>query len=320
MGKKILLTNKGIHPFLAKSLEKIGYECHFDYTSSKTEIEEKIAGYYGVVMKSRFRADKTFFKAAKNLAFLARVGVGFEHIDVKYAKKKGIEIILSPEGSREAVGEHTMGLLLCLLNNLHKGDREIRDGKWIREPNRGVEIKGKKVGIIGFGNMGKSFAKRLGGFGAKVMAYDKYKEDYGKKYAKEVSLKTIFKESDIVSLHIPYDEHNHYFVDKAFLKKFKKPIYLINTARGLVLNTKDVVRAMQKGKVLGVGLDVIEYEEQSFEAFKGKELPEPFQYLIQADNAVLSPHIAGWTMESKLKHAETIVQKIKQLEYKKAIS
>ncbi len=266
--------------------------------------------YYGVVMKSRFRADKSFFKNATNLRFLARVGVGFEHIDRTYAKKKGIEIILSPEGSRDAVGEHSMGLLLCLLNNLSKGDREIRKGQWLREPNRGVELKGKTVGIIGFGNMGQAMAKRLAGFGVKVMAYDKYKKGFSKKYAIEVSLKTLHKESDIISIHIPYDKANHYFIDKAFLKKFKKPIYVINTARGLVLNTKDLVKAIKKGQVLGAGLDVLEYEEQSFEAFKAANLPKPFQYLIQSDRVVLSPHIAGWTMESKLKHAQTIVQKI----------
>ena len=310
MTKKILLTNKGIHPFLGKKLKELGYECEFDFTSSKSEIEEKLSNYYGVVMKSRFKADSTFFKKGKKLKFLARVGVGFEHIDVDFAKKKGIKIILSPEGSRDAVGEHTMGLLLSLFNNLPKGDREIKAGAWIREPNRGVEIKGKTVGIIGYGNMGQSFAKRLSGFGAKVLAYDKYKKNYGNSYAKAVALATIFKQTDILSLHIPYDKHNHYFVDKDFLKKFKKPIYVLNTARGLVLNTKDVVKSMKKGKILGLGLDVLEYEEQSFEAFKGDTLPKPFQYLIGSDRVVLSPHIAGWTMESKLKHAQTIVRKI----------
>lgn len=314
MAKKILLTNKGIHPYLGKQLKEMGYDCEFDYTSTKMEIEAKIHNYYGVVMKSRFKADATFFKKAKHLKFLARVGVGFEHIDVNFAKKKGINIILSPEGSRDAVGEHTMGLLLSLFNNLPKGDREIKAGKWVREPNRGVEIKGKTVGIIGYGNMGKSFAQRLSGFGANVITYDKYEKNYGDKYAKEASLKNIFKKSDILSLHIPYDAHNHYFVNKDFLKKFKKPIYILNTARGLVLNTKAMVKAMKKGKVLGVGLDVLEYEEQSFEAFKGKDLPKPFQYLINSDRVVLSPHIAGWTMESKLKHAQTIVGKIVALD------
>jgi len=313
MTKKILLTNKGIHPYLPKTLSTLGFEVIFDYTSSKKVIEQKINQFYGVVMKSRFKADKAFFKKAKHLKFLARVGVGFEHIDVAYAKKKGIEIILSPEGSRDAVGEHSMGLLLCLLNNLSKGDREIRAGEWNREPNRGVELKGKTVGIIGFGNMGQAMAKRLLGFGVKVMAYDKYKKGFSKKYAMEVSLKTLHQESDIISIHIPYDEANHYFIDKAFLNKFKKPIFVINTARGLVLNTKDLVKAMKKGKVLGAGLDVLEYEEQSFEAFKGDELPKPFQYLIQSDRVVLSPHIGGWTMESKLKHAQTIVKKIQAL-------
>jgi len=313
MTKKILLTNKGIHPHLGKELSHLGYDCEYDYISTKAEIEAKLPNYYGVVMKSRFKADATFFKRAKKLRFLARVGVGFEHIDVDFAKKVGIKIILSPEGSRDAVGEHTMGLLLSLFNNLPKGDREIRAGEWIREPNRGVELKGKTVGIIGYGNMGKSFAQRLSGFDVKVIAYDKYLKKYGNKYANGVSLKTIFKETDILSLHIPYDEHNHYFVNKDFLKKFKKPIYVLNTARGLVLNTKDVVKAMKKGKVLGVGLDVLEYEAQSFEAFKGGDLPKPFQYLIQSDRVVLSPHIAGWTMESKLKHAQTIVGKILSL-------
>jgi len=165
MGKKILLTNKGIHPYLPETLSKLGFEVVFDYTSSKAEIEQKINQFYGIVMKSRFRADKTFFKKGQKLKFLARVGVGFEHIDVAYAKKKGIEIILSPEGSRDAVGEHSIGLLLCLLNNLSKGDHEIRAGKWNREPNRGIELKGKTVGIIGFGNMGQAMAKRLIGFG-----------------------------------------------------------------------------------------------------------------------------------------------------------
>ena len=313
MAKKILLTNKGIHPYLPEALTKLGFKVIFDFTSSKKEIDQKINQYYGVVMKSRFKADKAFFKKATKLKFLARVGVGFEHIDVAFAKKKGIEIILSPEGSRDAVGEHSIGLLLCLLNNLSKSDREIRAGKWEREPNRGIELKGKTVGIIGFGNMGQAMAKRLSGFGVKVMAYDKYKKGFSKKYAMEVSLKTLHQESDIISIHIPYDKANHYFIDKTFLKKFKKPIYLINTARGLVLNTKDLVKAMRKGKVLGVGLDVLEYEEQSFEAFNGNELPKPFQYLIQSDKVVLSPHIAGWTMASKLKHAQTVIRKIKRL-------
>lgn len=313
MKKKILITNKGIHPYLGEQLIKIGYDCHFDYTSTKEELDNKIGNYFGVVMKSRFNADKAFFKKAKKLKFLARVGVGFEHIDIVYAKKKGIEIILSPEGSRDAVGEHTMGLLLCLFNNLTRTDREIKSGQWNREPNRGIEIKGKTVGIIGYGNMGKSFAKRLYGFGAKVMAYDKFKTNYTNQFAVEVSLKELCKRSDIVSVHIPYSADNHYFINKKLFKKFRKPVYILNTARGLVLNTADLVQAMKKGKILGAGLDVLEYEEQSFEAFKGKELPKPFQYLIKSDQVVLSPHIAGWTMESKLKHAQTIVGKIENM-------
>ncbi len=313
MAKKILLTNRGIHAYLPKKLSKLGFECHFDYSSSKEEIEQKIADYFGLVMKSRFNADKSFLKKAKNLRFLARAGVGFEHIDIDFAKKKNIKIILSPEGSKDAVGEHAVGLLLCLLNNLVKGDREIRAEKWTREPNRGIEIKGKTIGIIGYGNMGQSFAKKLSGFSGKVIAYDKFKKGYGDNYAKEVSLKKILKKSDIISLHIPYSPANHYFVNRQFFKNCENPIYLINTARGLVLNTADLVKAMKKGKVLGAALDVLEYEEQSFETFKKKKRPAPFKYLIQSDRVVLSPHIAGWTQESKLKHAQTIVRKIMQL-------
>lgn len=315
MAHCILFTNKGIHPYLSEKLIELGFECEFDYDSSVEVLKKKIGDYRGLVMKSRFNADAQFLKKAKQLRFLARVGVGFEHIDLDFAQQQKIEVILSPEGSRDAVGEHTIGLLLCLFNNLAKADLEIRSGKWKREPNRGIEIKGKTVGIIGFGNMGKAFAKRLSGFGAKVIAYDKYKKNFGTSYAIEVDLKTLFKRSDIISLHIPYDETNHYFVNKRFLKKFRKSIFVLNTARGLVLNTKDLVKMMKKGKVLGAALDVIEYEEQSFEAFKNKELPKPFKYLIKSDKAVLSPHIAGWTHESKLKHAQTIVEKIKKLYY-----
>ena len=305
---KILFTNRGIHPYLPEQLSALGFDCHFDYDSPKEEIQ--IEEYLGVVMKSRFEADQAFFDRGKQLKFLARVGVGFEHIDVAYAKNIGIPVLLSPEGSKDAVGEHAMGMLLSLLNNLNKADRAIRQGQWLREPNRGIELKGKTVGIIGYGTMGQSFAKKLSGFEVQTIAYDKYKINYGDSYAKAVTLETLFEESDIISIHIFYDKPNHYFINQSFLQQFKKPIYVINTARGLVLNTADLVAAMQTGKVLGAALDVLEYEKQSFESFSSEHLPAPYSYLLQADNVLLSPHIAGWTMESKRKHAEVLVEKI----------
>ena len=305
---KILFTNKGIHPYLPQQLSQYGFDCAFDYVSPKEKIQ--IQDYIGIVMKSRFKPDKAFFDRAKQLKFLARVGVGFEHIDVAYAKKVGIPVLLSPEGSKDAVGEHALGMLLSLFNNLNKADREIRQGQWIREPNRGVELAGKTVGIIGYGTMGRSFAKKISGFEVNTIAYDKYKIDYGDSYARAVSLETIFEESDIISLHIFYDQMNHYFVNKNFLQRFRKPIYVINTARGLVLNTADLVAAMKEGKVLGAALDVLEYEKQSFESFSSEHLPAPYTYLLNSDNVLLSPHVAGWTAESKLKHAEVLVKKI----------
>ncbi len=308
---KILFTNPGIHPYLAQNLEKAGFECHFDYHTPKEEL--KLQNFTGIVMKSRFNADQAFFNQAPNLKFLARVGVGYEHIDMAYAKAKGIPVLLSPEGSMDAVGEHAIGMILSLFNKLNKADREIRAGQWLREPNRGIELKGKTVGIIGYGNMGQSIAKKLSGFEVNAIAYDKYKTGFGDAYAKEVDLETLFKECDIISLHIYYDKDNHYFVNKAFLAQFKKPIYVINTARGLVLNTADLVEAMKDNRVLGAGLDVIEYEKQSFESFTAEHLPAPYSYLLDADNVILSPHIAGWTQESKLGHAQTLVRKILSL-------
>ena len=309
MKRKILFINKA-HPFLENRLKVLGFDCELDTESSKEEIEKRIDQYFGLVIRSRFSIDKLFLEKAVNLAFVAREGVGTEHIDLEYAAKKGIKIITSPEGSSDAVGEHTIGLLLTLMANLARGDRQIREGKWNREGNRAYEIKGKTVGILGYGNMGKAFAQRLKGFETHVIAYDKYKINYGDENAKAVDLETLFKESDILSLHIPFMPENHHFVDNAFLENFSKNIYIVNTARGLVLDTAALVEHLKKGKVRAAALDVLEYEEMSFEFLDFKSLPEPFQYLQQADNVVLSPHIGGWSFESKEGHARVLGQKI----------
>ncbi len=208
------------------------------------------------------------------------------------------------------MGEHALGMLLSLLHHIGRADRQIRSGHWLREPNRGTEIKGKTVGILGYGNTGKALAKRLSGFEAQVVAYDKYKTNYGDAFARAVELNTLFAETDFLSIHIPYSASNHYFIDEAFLGAFKKPIYLINTARGLVLNTEHLVRAIESGRVLGAGLDVLEYENTSFVNLSLADLPAPFQYLVNSDRVILTPHIAGWSHAAKRKHAEVLAQKI----------
>ncbi len=310
VSKKILLIDQPHHA-LEQQLLEWGFEPIAGYAFSLPQVLEMLPDCIGVVMRSRFQVDRAFIDQGERLRFIAREGVGVEHIDVEYAAAKDIAVLTSPEGSRDTVAEHAMGLLLALMNNLARADRQIRQGQWTREGNRAVEIKGKTVGIIGYGNMGSAFARRLRGFEARVIAYDKFKSGYADGYAEEVDLETIFAESDIVSLHIPYSPENHYFVNDVFLSRFQKDIFLVNTARGLVLNTANLVEHLQTGKVRGAALDVLEYEETSFNFLAFATAPPPFQYLLQADNVVLSPHIAGWSFESKRKHAEVLAKKIK---------
>ena len=287
-----------------------GFENHEDYTSPKTAIEEKIADYEGIIIRSRFPIDKTFLDKATRLKFIGRVGAGLENIDVAYAESKGIQLIAAPEGNRNAVGEHALGMLLALINNFKKANNEIVQGKWLREENRGWELDGKTVGIIGYGNMGKSFAKKLRGFDCQVICYD-ILPNKGDENARQVTLVDFFRQADVVSLHTPQTPQTTGMINEAFINSFAKSFWFLNTARGKSVVTDDLVRALQSGKVLGAGLDVLEYEKASFEDFfSDKQIPESFKYLLEADNVILTPHIAGWTLESKEKLAQTIVDKI----------
>src|SRR5690554_2497660 len=300
------------HELLIQQLEQVGFENHGDYTSKKEEIEQKIHQYDGIILRSRFAIDKEFIDAASNLKFIARVGAGLENIDCKYAEIKGIKLIAAPEGNRTAVAEHALGMLLNLMNKLKHVDIEVRNGIWKREENRGFEIEGKTVGIIGYGVMGKAFAKRLQGFDCNIICYD-IKANVGDQFAKQVSLDQLTAETDILSLHTPQTPETHHLINADLIQQFSKPFWFINTARGKSVNTSDLVNALRTGKILGAGLDVLEYEKSSFEnMFSDNDLPEAFQYLIQAENVLLSPHIAGWTMESKEKLAQVIVDKIRQ--------
>ncbi len=298
------------HNFLLEKLNDLGYQNDQDYVSSKCEVMRKIASYNGVVIRSRFRIDKDFIDQATNLKFIARVGAGLESIDVEYAKHKGIELISAPEGNRNAVGEHTLALLLNLFNKINISNQQIREGVWLREANRGVELDGMTVGIIGYGNMGKAFAVKLRGFNVEVICYD-IKSDVDDRDAEQVELQEFFEKVDVLSLHTPWTPLTDKMVDRDFISKFKKPFWLINTARGKSVVTKDLVEALDSGKILGAGLDVLEYEKDSFEdMYKNSVLPEDFKRLLAFDNVLLSPHVAGWSVQSNYKLAKTIVDKI----------
>ena len=306
---KILHIDKN-HPLMLSQLSAQGFENEEDYTNTKEAIESKIADYDGIIIRSRFPIDKTFLDKATRLKFIGRVGAGLENIDCNYAESKEITLIAAPEGNRNAVGEHALGMLLALLNKFKKANNEIKNGKWLREENRGWELDGKTVGIIGYGNMGKSFAKKLRGFDCNVICYD-ILPDKGDENAKQVTLVDFFRQADIVSLHTPQTPQTEKMINTAFINSFAKSFWFLNTARGKSVVTDDLVNALQNGKVLGAGLDVLEYEKASFEDFfSDGQMPESFKYLLDADNVILTPHIAGWTLESKEKLAQIIVDKI----------
>lgn len=299
-------------PVLWERLTALGYACCDLQDAPREAVFAALPTAFGIVIRSRFNIDREFLDAAKQLAFVARSGVGVEHIDLDYAAQRNITVFTSPEGSRDAVGEHTIGLLLMLMNHLSRADHQVRRGEWIRGGNRGHEIKGKTVGIIGYGNMGQAFARRLQGFSCEVIAYDKFKTNYGDEYAREVSLEELQSRADIVSLHIPYLPENHHLVNTEYLTAFQHPIWLVNTARGLVVKTTDLVEALENGRVRGAALDVIEYEDQSFVHLDPKQQPPAFQRLLELPNVVLNPHIAGWSYEAEEGHAQTLADKIEK--------
>ncbi|MEL0651551.1 2-hydroxyacid dehydrogenase [Algibacter sp. TI.3.09] len=297
------------HELLIEQLAQAGFTNHEDYTSTKPEIEAKIGEYDGIVLRSRFTIDKQFLDAATNLKFIGRVGAGLENIDCDYAEQKGVYLVSAPEGNRNAVGEHSLGMLLSLFNKLNKADAEVRQGKWLREANRGIELDGKTVGLIGYGNMGKAFAKKLRGFDVEVLCYD-IKANVGDANAKQVTLAEFQEKVDVVSLHTPQTPLTVNMINAEFINAVKKPFWLINTARGKSVVTTDLMNALKSEKILGAGLDVLEYEKASFENLFTSSMPEAFQYLIDTENVLLTPHVAGWTIESKEKLAQTIVDKV----------
>ena len=311
-GVKILHIDSN-HPLLWAQLEEAGFQNEADFESNRTVMEAKIHNYHGIVVRSRFKIDKELIDKATNLKFIARVGAGMESIDCEYAISKNIHLIAAPEGNRNAVGEHALGMLLSLMNKLNRADKLVREGHWIREGNRGHELEGKTVGLIGYGNMGKSFAKKLRGFEVEVLCYDML-PNIGDENARQVSLQELQQKADVLSLHIPWTSLTDKMIHANFINSFAKPFWFINTSRGKNVVTDDLVTALESGKILGAGLDVLEYEKLSFEnLFIDTEKPKAFEYLLHAENVLLTPHIAGWTFESHQKLAQVIVDKIKKL-------
>ncbi|WP_343664177.1 2-hydroxyacid dehydrogenase [Chryseobacterium mucoviscidosis] len=303
---KILLLDKN-HPLITEQLLAKNFILEEDFSSSYDEVCAKIEKYDGIIIRSRIPLDKNFLEKAKNLKFIARVGAGMENINIPVAEKLGIQLINSPEGNRDSVAEHVVGMLLILMNRLFIASQEVKNGIWLREENRGDELLGKTVGLIGYGNMGKATAKRLSGFGCTVIFHD-ILPDLSDEFATQVSLEELKERAEVVSLHIPLTEQTYYLVDGPFISDMKNNFYFVNTARGKNVETKSLVEAIKAGKVKGACLDVLEYEKSSFENLETKN--EDLQYLLESDKVIVTPHIAGWTVQSKEKLAQVIVDKI----------
>lgn len=303
---KILLLDKN-HPLITEQLLAQNFILEEDFTSSYDEVCDKIEDYDGIIIRSRIPLNKNFLERGKNLRFIARVGAGMENIDIPVAEKLGIQLINSPEGNRDSVAEHVVGMLLVIMNRLFIASQEVKNGVWKREENRGDELLGKTVGLIGYGNMGKATAKRLSGFGCKVIFHD-ILPGLSDEYATQVSLEELKQSAEVVSLHIPLTSETHYLIDETFIQEMKNNFYFVNTARGKNVETKSLVKGLKSGKIKGACLDVLEYEKSSFENIESEN--EDLKYLLESEKAIVTPHIAGWTHQSKEKLAQFIVDKI----------
>ena len=300
---------------LKKKLKKAGFLCDYKPKLSFSELESIIPNYKGLVIRSKFKIEKSFIDITKQLKFIARAGSGMENIDINYAEKKGIICINSPEGNRDSVGEHTLGMLLSLLHKINIANNEVKKGKWNRKKNIGTELQGKTIGVLGYGNMGSAFAQRLKGFGVNVIAYDKYKFSYSDEYVTEVNLEDFFVQTEVLSIHVPLTEETEFMINDEYINKFKKNIYIINTARGKVLKTSDLVANLKSKKVTGAALDVLEYEKTHFESIVSNQDSDDLNYLIQANNIILTPHVAGSSDASYRKIAEVLADKIINLKF-----
>lgn len=307
MKGKILIVDD-LHPAFKNAAEGMGYEVSDRPLITREETLAVIGGYDGIAVRTKFQIGKEMLEAATRLKFIARAGAGLDNIDEALAKQKGVQLLNAPEGNMDAVGEHALGLLLALMNNFRKADTEVRNGIWDREGNRGYELKGKTVGIIGYGFMGRSFAKKLSGLELNVMAYDKYKTGFSDAWAREVSMEEMVKHCDVLSLHIPLTKETRQMIDEEYLFHFRKPIFFINTARGEIVQTKAVLKAIEEGKILGAGLDVLETEK-----FPALGSADWYQGLRSSEKVILTPHVGGWTFDSYRRISEVLAEKLREL-------
>lgn len=306
MSRKCLIVDE-MHESIQDLLSQIGIEPTYEPDISREEILSEIGNYEGLLIRSKTSVDKELIDEASKLEFIGRAGAGLDKIDVEYVESKDIEILNAPEGNRDALAEHAVGLLLSLLNNINKADDEVRNWIWDREGNRGIELSDKTVGIIGYGYMGQAFVQRLRAFDCRVLVYDKYKKGFGTKNVEEVSLEKMFAKADILSLHIPLNEETRSWVNAEFFEQFRKDIYLLNTARGEIVPIKDLLDLLDSGKVKGAALDVLEKEK--FDQLS-QEQKKNFENLFERKNVVLSPHVGGWTYASFKRINEVLVGKI----------
>jgi D-3-phosphoglycerate dehydrogenase len=299
-----------VHPILEERLIAANHQC-IHLTDSDFESTKKLISVAdGIVVRSRFPMDANLLDAAPNLKFIARSGAGMENIDLEYCAKRNIQLFNTPEGNRNAVGEHALGMLLALMNHLVTADAEVRSGKWDREGNRGIELDGKTVGIIGFGNNGEAFANKLRGFDVQILAFDKYKSNFGNEFVKESTVKELYANADVISFHIPQNQETLFWANELFFESIQKPFFLLNLSRGKIVETNALLDAIENGKVLGAGLDVLEFEKSSFENFFDGNMPEAFQQLLASKKVILSPHVGGWTKESYFKLSAVLADKI----------
>jgi len=308
MNKRILFLET-VHPILAEKLTEIGFHCEFNYKISYSELLATVHEYNGIVLRSRISFDEQLIQAASSLEFIARSGSGLEIIDLESCKNHGVLVFSSPEGNSDAVGEHVIGMLLALANNIHLANASVRRKEWLREEHRGFEIKGKTIALIGFGHMGQSVAKKLSGFESKVIEFDKYTERSFGSIASLASLKEIYETADIVSLHLPLSIETREYANASFFQSFKKPIVFINTSRGGHVNIGDLMDALDNGKVSAAALDVLPFEKSSLEGLNENPL---FEKLLTYSNVLLSPHVAGWTNESYFKLSYVLFKKIRE--------
>lgn len=308
--KKVFFLDT-VHPILAERLTQSGeYLCIDAHTWTTEECHTQLQDAYGIVIRSRFTMDASFLQFAPQLQFIARSGAGMENIDVAYCAKRGIQLYNAPEGNRNAVAEHALGMLLSMMNKIHTANRDVKNGIWDREGNRGVELDGKTVGIIGYGNNGKAFAQKLRGFDITLLAYDKYKTGFGDDFVIEATLEAVLRKSDVISFHIPQNEETIHFANQEFFDALGKPIYLLNLSRGKIVETKSLIQSIRNGSTIAAGLDVNEFEKKSFEHFFEDTVSEELKFLLESDHILLTPHVGGWTQESNYKLSDVLADKI----------